>query len=334
MANRKVMEKRLVLIFFAFVALLACRQGVLAQEVKPAGIGGRYDNFYLFEEDMDAVTVTARRKDAYKRMGKREKSDLIERFKQKLKEDFPNVECSYDAVSDYALYQDTLLMTNGHLVGCFTEKPGGGVKGKDTLVVIKHALDEYIDQRIANNIKDIEEGKEILGNREAFAEQIHKMLWGVSPYKLIKMVEQLDGKWDYLPNDANSAYITFRGNKGFMGIYKVEWKINFLVDRSDLQLRQMTESIYMKVSIPFGVKLDDDTLENINRFNIAYDNFSSFKFRRGYVDFKRNVVYPDGEMFAVPVRKPTSKSIDMKVRVEAKKREPLLLEALCNMEVR
>ena len=119
-----------------------------------------------------------------------------------------------------------------------------------------------------------------------------------------------------------------------MGIYKVEWKINFLVDRSDLQLRQLTESIYMKVSIPFGVKLDDETLENINRFNIAYDNFSSFKFRRGYVDFRRNVVYPDGKMFAVPVRKPTSKSIDMKVRVEAKKREPLLLEALCNMEVR
>lgn len=328
------MGKRFVLIFFVLVAILVCRQGVLAQEVKPAGNGGRYDNFYLFEEDMDAVTVTARKKGSYKHIGRGEKAELIERFKQKLKEDFPNVECSYDAVSDYALYQDSLLMTNGHLVGSFNEKPGGGAKGKDTLVVIKHKLDEYIDPRIANNIKDIDEGKEILGNREAFAEQIHKMLWGVSPHKLLQMVGQIDGKWDYIPNDGTTAYVTFRGHKGFMGIYRVEWKINFLVDCSNLQLRQLTESIYLKVSIPFGVKLDDETLENINRFNIAYSSFDSFKFRRGFVDFKRKVEYPDKDIFIGTVRKPLSKSTDIKMEVEAKKRKPVFMEALCSMEIR
>ena len=148
------------------------------------------------------------------------------------------------------------------------------------------------------------------------------------------MVGQIEGKWDYIPNDKSTAYITFRGHKGFMGIYRVEWKINFLVGHSDLALRQLTESICMKVSIPFGVKLDDETLENINRLNIAYSSFDSFKFRRGYADFKRKVEYPDSDIFVGPVRKPLSKSIDMKMEVEAKKREPLLLEALCHMQVR
>lgn len=328
------MEKRLALILFSLVAILACGRSASAQEVKPAGNGAGYNNFYLFEEDMDAVTVTARKKSSYKRIGREEKRELIERFKQRLKEDFPNIGCSYDAVSDYALYQDTLLMTRGHLVGNFVEEPGKGAGGKDTLIVIKKSLNEYIDQRIANNIKDIEEGKEILGNREAFAEQIHKMLWGVSPYRLLQMVGQIDGKWDYLPNDKSTAYVTFRGHKGFMGIYRVEWKINFLVGCSDLALRQLTESIGVKVSIPFGVKLDDETLENINRFNIAYNSFDSFKFRRGYVDFKRKVEYSDRNISIGSVRKPLSKSIDMKMEVEAKKREPVLLEALCSMEIR
>lgn len=328
------MDKKLLLIFSLLVACCVSVNRLFAQEIEPAEHLVGQGNFFVFDEDMDAVTVTARKKSSYKRIGREEKRELIERFKQRLKEDFPNVDCSYDAVSDYALYQDTLLMTSGRLVGNFVEKPGGSTKGKDTLIVVKKSLNEYIDQRIANNIRDIEEGQEILGNREAFAEQIHKMLWGVSPYKLLQMVGQIEGKWDYIPNDKSTAYITFRGHKGFMGIYRVEWKINFLVDCNSLQLRQLVENLYFKASVPFGVSLDKQTVENINRLNIAYSSFDSFKFRRGYADFKRKVEYPDRDIFVGPVRKPLSKSIDMKMEVEAKKREPLLLEALCRMQVR
>ena len=353
---KRILDLKFIFMLWGAVLFMAVENSALAQN-------------YIFDEDMDAITVRAKKSKSYKRVGRKEKDEIIEKFKRRLKDDFPDVKQGFEVESDYVLYQDTMIMTKGYLSGRFIEMPKAGVKNKDSLAVIKHKLDEYINARLADNMKELEEGEKILSNREEFAEQVHRMLWGVSPYKLLMMIEELNGKWDYLPDSNTTAYITFRGDKGFMGIYRIEWKLNFLVERNSLSLLQLVESIDLKVSIPFGVKMDDETVENINKFNIAYSEFDALKFRRGLIDFKRYVEYYGGDTGgdigdvtgsdigdvnggdigddtgndngdggdvmekAGVVRRPKSKSVDLNLQMEVKKRKPIVLKALCNMEI-
>ena len=324
---KKILDLKCVLSLLWIVAFMVTSNSASAQN-------------YIFDEDMDAITIKAKKSKSYQKVGRREKEELIELFKKRLKEDFPNIEQGFEVESDYVLYQDTMVMTKGYLKGRFVEMPKASAKKKDSLAIIKHKLDEYINPRIADNMKELEEGEEILSDREAFSQQVHRMLWGISPYKLLGMIEELNGKWDYIPQSNTTAYITFRGHKGFMGIYRVEWKVNFLVERSCMSLLQLLERVDLKVSIPFGVKLDEETVANINKFNIAYDQFDALKFRKGWIEFKRYVEYNgDGNISGgssdkkAAVCKPISKSVDMNLHMEAKKREPVVLKALCNMEI-
>ncbi len=331
--------------FYLYLTLFALMAGAVC--------GQHPEESYLYKMDLDAITVSAKKGKRYKRAGKREKEDIVERFKQKLVEEFPDVETRYDIESEYILYQDTIIMANGKMEGQLREIPLQSKRKRDSLSIEKREVDEYINSEIERNLEQLEEGRKILKNREEFSMEIFKLFWGVKPSHLLQMIEPLKGRWDYIPNTDQSAYITFRGNKGFMGIFKIEWKVNFLVNKSDLSLLELKESVEAKISIPFGIEVDSETLENINQFNVAYGSYDRFKFRRGWVDFKRSVSYrdkkeepsgreegatDDGEKSAVqPIRTPSLKSTMIKFDVEGKdgkEKERIRMEALSDIRIK
>lgn len=191
-----------------------------------------------------------------------------------------------------------------------------------------------------------------LGGKNA-QQEVHKLLWGVSPAVVLDELEDLKGKWDYIPNGDGTSYVVFRGHKGFLGIVRVEWAINYLVDSKTLGVIKITENLDAKLSIPFGMSIKGEDLEALNMLNVAYGSFDSFKFRKGTISLKRYVEYANGlpveqsdENVAsnavvnaavdadvdAGVKRPVTKVLDMDLRVIGKQDKEIHMKAAAKAE--
>ncbi len=170
-------------------------------------------------------------------------------------------------------------------------------------------------------------------------EEIHKMLWGVSPVVVLDQLEEMKGKWDYIPNGDGTSYVVFRGHRGFLGIVRIEWAVNYLVDSRTLSVVKITENLDAKLSIPFGVSIKGEDLESLNMLNVAYGSFDSFKFRKGMVSIKRYVEYEEnggGKISGskeMPSRKPEQKVLDFDLRVIGKQDKEIHMKAAAKASV-
>ncbi len=189
-------------------------------------------------------------------------------------------------------------------------------------------------------------------------QEVHKLLWGISPAVMLDELEDLKGKWDYIPNGDGTSYVVFRGHKGFLGIVRVEWAINYLVDSKTLGVIKITENLDAKLSIPFGMSIKGEDLEALNMLNVAYGSFDSFRFRKGTISLKRYVEYENGlpveqsdenvdskavENTAVNsggdtrvdtgVKRPVTKVLDMDLRVIGKQDKEIHMKAAAKAEV-
>ena len=290
------------------------------------------DSLTVFDLELDSVVFVAGKRST-KRLSRKDKKSIVERFKKQLREDFPKDIKEYNVSSSYVVRQEREVMTSGRIRGIFVESPFGSSKKKDTVLLKNAVYDEYINEELKSNLKNvIWEDSTILDRAKMHdpsqmkdrAKQIHALLWGVNPSSMLDILEQMDGKWDFINNDDGTSYVVFRGKKGFMGFFRIEWKVNFLVETRTLSVRDFTQEVKGKVSIPFGYKLDEEQLDMLNAANIAYSPFEKFRVRKANAVVKR---YLDFRMDDRGVIQPVSKVVDMQTSVTGRKKAVINISA-------
>lgn len=160
--------------------------------------------------------------------------------------------------------------------------------------------------------------------------QLHTGLWSWN-----SNVRQMAKKLDYDPKRWNISYtndytvLTYRQKKGFLGIFKMETQIHFILDSYTYSVRKIAESAAVEVNIPIGYKLTGEMLDALNLVNIGEAEIEKYRLRHANIDAKRNVIYQDSEQGKVP----DEKNMDARVSIEDTKNRLLKYQATATAKV-
>lgn len=271
-----------------------------------------YDSLIVFTMELDSVVVTAKSRGFYQDMTKRDKKDLIERFKARVKADFPQEKNTYNILTDLFVGRDNQTVVKGKLKGELTVIPNASYKkGEDSIRVEGKLVSGYVNEHIAAEMEKLVaeklSEKDTQEDGEMFWE-VHKQIWGNNPYSVVEKLYDSPSSWSFIDNGDGTAFFAYRDKMGFLGIAKMEDRINFLVNSKTLELLSMVHESIIYLKIPFGgKKLDEEELDLLNSVKVSGEKFESFKVKTIDYYSKRFANYEN--------KKPVQKAVEHHIKI-------------------
>jgi len=284
---------------------------------------------------LDEVAVNAKlsRKEA-----KQMKKEVLAKFKQRLKKDFPMVVHRYDVVSSYSGRQNGRELMNHEVIGVMTEYPvhrkGGGdslmLKVNDVRQMVTDEvrqgyvlLDDMADKKL--NTKKAKKGgwhyKKTELDEQAL--KMHRFLWGGEACFIEERVETDKlSRWQYtVLGDQTVLIYTEKIN---LLIAKVAWVIYFYIDPSTCALKKMTQCFDGELHIPFGYKLSGEELQFLNSLQLPEDTMTKYRVRHVYGTVKRNVLFNN---VSAEDRNVREKNLQVEMKMVGSKKETFIYDA-------
>lgn len=280
-----------------------------------------------------AVNAKLSRKEA-----KKIKKEVLAKFLQRLKTDFPMVTHEYNVVSSYSGRQNGRELMSHEVIGVMTEYPKHKKGGGDSLKLKVNAvrqmvtdeakdgyvlLDDMADKKL-NAKKAKKKGwhytKTTLDEQ---ALKMHRFLWGGEACFIAERIETDKlSKWQYtVLGDHTVLIYTEKVN---LLVAKVEWKVYFYIDPSTCALKKMTQCFDGEVHIPFGYKLSDDELQFLNALQLPEDTLTKYRVRHVYSTIKRNVLFNNVSAAERSVRE---KNLQVEMKMVGSKKETFNYDA-------
>ena len=85
----------------------------------------------------------------------------------------------------------------------------------------------------------------------------------------------------------------------YMGLFQMTFQRHYIVDSETFAVRRFSEHAEVKVTIPFGIKLNAEQLQMLNLVNMSEQNIEKFRLRklRGSVDLNTIYQRQDGHVY-------------------------------------
>ena len=156
---------------------------------------------------------------------------------------------------------------------------------------------------------------------------VHKTLfsWGNMRYDFEQEMNDIK-HWSVSNESEGETVLTYteKINK-YLGCFKVTVKRHYIVDSRTYAVRRFSEHMDVKITIPFGVKLNADQLQMLNLVNMDEKRIEKFRLKKmnGVVDY--NTIYQrrNGHVYTLEKNMVTNVSI-----LGSKKTEiPLIIQA-------
>ena len=118
----------------------------------------------------------------------------------------------------------------------------------------------------------------------------------------------------------------------YMGLFQMTFQRHYIVDSETFAVRRFSEHAEVKVTIPFGIKLNAEQLQMLNLVNMSEQNIEKFRLRklRGSVDLNTIYQRQDGHVYLLEknmisnIRILGSKKAEIPLVVKATQRVPSL----------
>lgn len=255
------------------------------------------------------------------------KLNFIQKFKEQLEKDFPVVNTEYKVVSNLQVIKEETVLIANEMIGNISEfqqiRPTGDDSDttRDSIDIkvisiknytdarLKEGLKKLIDQNHENALAADKKGSKKQSDATVNIERItkdtseasinersmklHKMLWG-SGANIKDMIDEMDmdklKNWNITYTNEN-AILTYKEKKGLLGIIRFESMIHFILDIDTYSVERISQSTEIELNIPFGHKLDKETLGLLNIFNVGGEDIEKFRLKHIYGDLKQNVLY-------------------------------------------
>lgn len=284
---------------------------------------------------LDEVAVNAK---LSKKQAKEMKKEVLAKFLQKLKDDFPKVIHTHNVVSSYSGRQNGRELMSHEVIGVMTEYPKHKKGGGDSLKLkvnevrqmvtdeVKEGyvlLDDMADKKL-NDKKAKKKGWHY--TKTALDEQalkMHRFLWGGEACFIEERIETDKlSRWQYTVLGDHTVLIYTR--KFNLLIAKGEWVVYFYVDPSTCALKKLTQCFDGELHIPFGYKLSEEELQFLNALQLPEDTLTKYRVRHVYSTVKRNVLFNNVSAAERNVRE---KNLQVEVKMVGSKKETFNYDA-------
>jgi len=280
-----------------------------------------------------AVNAKLSRKEA-----KKMKKEVLAKFQQRLKKDFPLVTNRHEIVSSYSGKQNGRELMSHEIIGVMTEYPVHKKDGGDSLMLkvnevrqmvtdeVKEGyvlLDDMADKKL-NTKRAKKKGLHYTKTKlDDQALKMHRFLWGGEACFIAERIETDKlSRWQYtLIGDQTVLIYTEKIN---VLIAKAEITIYFYIDPATCALKKMTQCFEGELHIPFGYKLSGDELEFLNALQLPGEALDKYRVRHLYGTVKRNVLFNN---VSSEQRKVKEKNLQVDTKIVGSKNETFKYDA-------
>ena len=270
----------------------------------------------ILEEQPIALEETVIAAKASKQRNKRKQmAALLHSVYKQIEADFPDEASQYKVVSDVRMQSAGETWGMEQMIANIVVLPEEGKEGRDSIQFQGIACKRFFDAQkraqadsilAGNSIERLEKkSKEKFMRKAAYAVDsgvvVHRTLFGMGNMRYD--FEQAMGdlrNWKVSNESEGETVLTHtqKINK-YLGCFKMTISRHYIVDSYSYAVRRFSEHAEVRITIPFGVKLNPDQLLFLNLLNMEEEQIEKFRLRkmRGKVDF--NTIYQriDGHVY-------------------------------------
>ena len=260
----------------------------------------------------------------HKQRNKRKQmATLLHAVYVKLEEEFPDEAAQYQLVSDVRMNSDGSTWGMEQMIANIVVMPEQAAKGLDSVQFQGRFCKRFFDSRKRAQANEILAGdaleriekktKTPHGAPQNFMRRaavsmdsgvvVHRALFAMGNMRYDFEVAMNDLKHWSVSNESEGETVLTHTEKvsRYLGFFKMTMQRHYIVDSRTYAVRRFSEHAEVKVTIPFGIKLNAEQLQMLNLVNMDDKRIEKFRLRKlhGAVDY--NTIYQrrDGHVYTL-----------------------------------
>lgn len=264
----------------------------------------------VLKEQPIALEETVVAAKASKQKNKRKQmATLLHAVYVKLEEEFPDDAAQYQVVSDVRMQSEGSTWGMEQMIANIVVLPEKGQEGRDSVQFQGRFCKRFFsaekraqaDSILAGNtLERMEKQSKTPANMMRKAANavdsgvvVHKALFALGNMRYDFEQAMSDTKHWTVSNESTGETVLTHTQKisKYLGCFVMTVQRHYIVDSETYAVRRFSEHADVKVTIPFGVKLNDDQLQMLNLVNMGESQIEKFRLKklRGNVDY--NTIY-------------------------------------------
>ena len=225
----------------------------------------------------------------------------------KLEEEFPDDNTLYNVVSDVRMQSENATWGMEQMIANMVVLPEQGFEGRDSVQLQGRYCKRFFDARkraqadsilASETIERLEKKqKEKVMRRAVNAVDsgtvVHRALFALGNMRYDFEHSMTDTKHWTVSNESEGETVLTHTQtiSRYLGCFKMTYQRHYIVDSQTYAVRRFSEHADVKVTIPFGIKLNADQLQMLNLLNMDENRIEKFRLKKmnGAVDL--NTIY-------------------------------------------
>lgn len=225
----------------------------------------------------------------------------------KLEEEFSDDPTQYQIVSDVRMQSEGSTWGMEQMIANVVVLPEEGYNGNDSVQFQGRFCKRFFDAQKHAQADSILAGETIerleKGNKEKFMRRainavdsgvvVHRTLFGMGNMRYDFEQAMNDLRHWTVSNESEGETVLTHTEKinRYLGCFQMVYQRHYIVDSQTYAVRRFSEHADVKVTIPFGVKLNADQLQMLNLINMDDNKIQKFRLKKMRSSVDYNTIY-------------------------------------------
>ncbi len=269
----------------------------------------------LHEQPIALEEMVISAKPSKQRNKRKQMASLLQAVHEQLERDFSDANARYKVVSDVRMQSDGATWGMEQLIADIVVQPHKGHEGRDSVQLKGLYCKRFFDARKRSEadsmlateaIERMEKGSKQKFMRKAINAVdsgviVHRTLFALGNirYDFEKAMGDLR-HWSVSNESEGETVLTHTEKTSkYLGCFQVVIQRHYILDSYTYTVLRFSEHADVKITIPFGVKLNADQLQMLNIINMNEQQISKFRLKkmRGSIDYNTLYQRQDGHLY-------------------------------------
>jgi len=233
----------------------------------------------------------------------------------KLEEEFPDNNAQYHIVSDVRMNSNGSTWGMEQMIANIVVMPEQAKEGRDSVQFQGRYCKRFFDAQKRRQADSILAGEAIerleKKQKEKFMRKaanavdsgvvVHRALFSMGNMRYDFEQTMGDTKhWKVSNESEEETVLTHKQTiSKYLGFFKMTFQRHYIVDSKTYAVRRFSEHAEVKVTIPFGIKLNKDQLQMLNLINMDEQRIEKFRLKKLRCNIDMNTIYQrqDGQVY-------------------------------------
>lgn len=298
------------------------KKTVTAQNLKFEISNPKYEDVILIEQPIALQETVVAAKASKQKNKRKAMAALLHAVYVKLEEEFPHDNAQYAIVSDVRMLSENSTWGMEQMIANVVVLPEQGAQGRDSVQFQGRYCKRFFDAQkraqadsilSSDALERIESKNAPKGapanmlRRAANAVDsgvvVHYALFAIGNMRYDFEQTMSDTKhWTVSNESEGETVLTHTQSVSkYLGCFKMTFQRHYIIDSETYAVRRFSEHAEVKVTIPFGIKLNAEQMQLLNLVNMSEQQINKFRLKKlnGSVDLNTIYQRQDGHVYTL-----------------------------------